>query len=63
MAMHMKDVTPYTWQTPKICTGTCLAMYVEDGGMERIQGMGMEMEMESCQMAWLGSSMGFRYSR
>lgn len=39
--MHMKDVTPYTWQTRKAYTGTCLAMHVENGGMERIEGMEM----------------------
>lgn len=40
-AYCMKDVTPYTWQTRKVYTGTCLAMCVEDGGMERIEGMEM----------------------
>lgn len=57
--MHMKDVTPYTWQTRKAYTGTCLAMHVENGGMERIEGMemyiDMEMEMEACQMVCLAT--------
>lgn len=60
MAMHMKDVTPYTWQTRKAYAGTCLGMYyVEDGGRDRIEGreMEMEMEMEACQMAWLPNSL------
>jgi ABC-type phosphate/phosphonate transport system permease subunit len=35
MAMHLKDVTPYTWQTRKqTYAGTCLAVVVECGGRD-----------------------------